>query len=277
MIVIAIKVKRKSKNFFFPSGRYSHGKYSTIESNNPIYLDRHRCRSPWRRSASCRWSGRRSARPCTRSGPRMRTVSAEWQPLRPRVERHWLSWPTTFSFCSCSCEARRGVAWLARSPPGYFTNSSILVTLGGVLIALVSPSEHHSPRARTPTTRRTRDRMVRRTNRATANVHRCFSLLRAAPRLKRGARAPRGNGSRQFASSHGTRSFQRSESSDPISFGYVPPEWGWLLLAHDDHFPNVFLNPPEEGGTGLVEKRSIGSRVPRSPGGNRKLSRRIGQ
>lgn len=168
-------------------------------------------------------------------------------------------------------------AWLARSPPGYFTNSSILVTLGGVLIALVSPSEHHSPRARTPTTGRTRDRMVRRTNRATANVHRCFSLLRAAPRLKRGARAPRGNGSRQFASSHGTRLFQRSESS-ALGSDLVRPEWGWLLLAHDDHFPNVFLSPLEEGGTGLVGKRSsIGRRVPRSPGGNRKLSRRIGQ
>lgn len=114
-------------------------------------------------------------------------------------------------------------AWLARSlarsPPGYFTNSSILVALGGVLIALVSPSIHHSPPlgARTPTTRRTRDRMVRRTNRATANVHRCFPPLRAAPRSKRGARAPRGEwSSRQFASSHGTRLFQPRSESSPL-------------------------------------------------------------
>lgn len=53
----------------------------------------------------------------------------------------------------------------------------------------------------------------------------------------------------------------------PISFGNVRPEWGWLL-AHYDHFPNVFLNPLVEGGTGLEEKRSIGRPVPRSPGGN---------
>lgn len=174
------------------------------------------------------------------------------------------------------------MAWLARSPPGYFTNSSILVTLGGVLIALVSPSEHdHSPRARTPTTRRTRDRMVRRTNRATANVHRCFFASACSATFKNVGPVLHGgmvHVSLRRLMARDCSNEAKVRLPDPISFGHVRPERGCSLLAHDHHFPNVFISiRSRKGGTGLVEKRSIGLRVPRSPGGNRKLSRRIGQ
>lgn len=96
----------------------------------------------------------------------------------------------------------RYTAWLVRSPPGYFTNSSILVTLTGVLIALVSPLGRHTAQIRTPTTGTIRDKTVRRTNRVSAKVHRCFSAVFAALRLKRG---PVVHGvETQFTSSHRT-------------------------------------------------------------------------
>lgn len=174
------------------------------------------------------------------------------------------------------------MAWLARSPPGYFTNSSILVTLGGVLIALVSPSEHdHSPRARTPTTRRTRDRMVRRTNRATANVHRCFFASACSATFKTWGPCSTGEWftsvcvvswheivptKRKF----GSRIRSRSDTSDPNGDAHY-----WRTIIIFQMFSSRSVRGRE--GTGLVEKRSIGLRVPRSPGGNRKLSRRIGQ
>lgn len=68
----------------------------------------------------------------------------------------------------------------------------------------------------------------------------------------------------------GSRIRSRSDTFDPNGDGCY---WHTMII-----FQNVFLSPLEEGGTGLVGKRSsIGRRVPRSPGGNRKLSRRIGQ
>lgn len=84
-----------------------------------------------------------------------------------------------------------------------------------------------------------------------------FSLLRAAPRLKRGARAPRGNGSRQFASSHGTRLFQRSESSAPGSdlVRTRPTRTGMLTTGARSSFSKCFhLDPFEEGGHGISGK-----------------------
>lgn len=110
-----------------------------------------------------------------------------------------------------------------------------------------------------------------------------FRLCRAAPRSKRGARAPRGEwSSRQFVSSHGTRLFQprsessplgkfrsRSETFDPNGDGY------WRTMIIFQMFSSIRTGGRGHGIRGkAIDRPACPSLAWRQ---YRKLSRRIGR